>query len=79
MVYFEFAGHFLENCFYCYSRQIISVEANESLIPYELIKGESKTQNPEYCNSKSRPKPNKKNTKYSSVFRTKDFVPHKHK
>ena len=32
-----FGGHFLENCFYCYSQQIKFVVANESLIPYKLI------------------------------------------
>ena len=31
-------GHFLEECFYCYSRQIKSDVANESLVPYNLIK-----------------------------------------
>ena len=31
-------GHFLENCFYCYSQQIISTVANEPLIPYNLTK-----------------------------------------
>ena len=31
-------GHFLEDCFYCYSQQIKSAAANESLIPYNLIK-----------------------------------------
>ena len=32
------AGHFLENCFYCYSQQIVSVVANESLNAYNFIK-----------------------------------------
>ena len=31
-------GHFLENCFYCYSQQIKSAVANKSLIPYNRIK-----------------------------------------
>ena len=31
-------GHFLEDCFNCYLQQIKSVVANESLIPYNLIK-----------------------------------------
>ena len=31
-------GHFLEDCFYCYSQQIKSAVANESLIPHNLMK-----------------------------------------
>ena len=31
-------GHFLEECFYCYSQRIKSAVANKSLIPYNLIK-----------------------------------------
>ena len=31
-------GRFLEDCFYCYSQQIVSALANESLITYKLIK-----------------------------------------
>ena len=31
-------GHFLEDCFYCYSQQIKPAAANESLINYNLIK-----------------------------------------
>ena len=38
-------GHFLEDCFYCYFQQNISAAANESLIPYNLIKRAPKTQN----------------------------------
>ena len=30
-------GYFLEDCFYCYSQQLQSAVANESLIPYNLI------------------------------------------
>ena len=33
-------GHFLEECFYCYFRQIKSAGANESLVPYKHIKKE---------------------------------------
>ena len=29
---------FLEDCFYCYSQEIISTVANQSLIPYNLIR-----------------------------------------
>ena len=29
---------FLEDCFYCYSQEIISAVANQSLIPYNLIR-----------------------------------------
>ena len=36
-------GPFLEDCFYGYSQQIISDVANESLIPYNLIKGAPET------------------------------------
>ena len=32
-----FGGHLLEDCFHCYSKQIISASANEFLIPYNLI------------------------------------------
>ena len=31
-------GPFLQDCLYCYSRQIISAVTNESLIPYNLKK-----------------------------------------
>ena len=37
------AGCFLEDCFYCYSQQIISAVANESLIPYNLVKRAKQT------------------------------------
>ena len=37
-------GRFLEDCFYCYSQQIISAIANESLIPYNLMKRAPETQ-----------------------------------
>ena len=41
-------GRFLEDCFYCYSQQIISTAANVSLIPYNLMKviWDSVTPNP---------------------------------
>ena len=73
-------GHFLflEDCFYCYSQKIISDGANESLIPYKLIKKAPETQKSSYCNSECQPKPNQKNVRYSSVFRTKDLVPRKY-
>ena len=38
-------GRFLEDCFYCYYQQIIFAVANESLIPYNLTKRASETQN----------------------------------
>ena len=38
-------GRFLEECFYCYSQQIISDVVNVSLIPYNLIKRAPATQN----------------------------------
>ena len=37
-------GHFLEDCFYCYSKQIISAVAKESLTPYNLIQRAPETQ-----------------------------------
>ena len=72
-------GRFLEEFFYYYSQQIISAIANESLIPYNFIKRAPETQNLQYCNIECHPKPNQKSIKYSSVFRTNDFVPHKYK
>ena len=71
--------HFLEECFYCYFQQFISVVASESPIPYNLIKRAPKTQNLYHCNTECLPKLNQKHVKYSSVFRTKYFVPHKYK
>ena len=41
--------------------------ANESLIPYNLIKRAPEAQNPKYCNAKCHPKPNQKYIKYSSL------------
>ena len=38
-------GPFPEDYFYCYSQQIISVVANESLIPYNLTKRAPEIQN----------------------------------
>ena len=38
-------GHFLEDCFYCYSQQNISAVANESLVPYNFIQRAPETQN----------------------------------
>ena len=37
-------GRFLEDYFYCYSKQIISTVAKESLIPYNLIQNAPETQ-----------------------------------
>ena len=48
----------LEDCFYCYSQQIISTVANESIISYNLIKKAPKTQNLYCCTTKCQPKPN---------------------
>ena len=36
---------FLEDCFYGYSQQIVSAVANESLIPYRLIKRSKQIKN----------------------------------
>ena len=38
-------GRFLEDYFYCYSQQIISTIAKESLIPYNLTQRTSEIQN----------------------------------
>ena len=38
-------GCFLEDCFYCYSRHMISSVANESQIPYNIMKRAPETQN----------------------------------
>ena len=38
-------GRFLEDCFYCYSQQIISAVAKGSLISYNLIQKVPETQN----------------------------------
>ena len=35
-------GHFLEDCFYCYSQQTESAIANEALVSYGLIKRDNK-------------------------------------
>ena len=45
MVLICIGGRFLEDCFWCYSWQIVSVKANESLIPYNLINRTQETQN----------------------------------
>ena len=71
-------GRYLEDCFYCYFQQIISAVANEYLILYHLIKRAPETHSL-YCNTECPPKSNQKVVKYSSVLRTKDFVPRKYK
>ena len=42
---------FLEDCFYCYSQQIISTVAKESLISYNLRQRAPETQNLKCCNT----------------------------
>ena len=71
-------GRFLGACFYRYFQQIISGVANESLIPYNLIKRGPKTQNLSYCNTECLPKLNLKNTRYNLHFRAIDFSQHKY-
>ena len=39
------AGRFLQDCFYCYSQQITSAIANESLTSYNFIKIAPEAQN----------------------------------
>ena len=67
-------GGFLEECFCCYSQQIISAVPSEFLIPYNL---KNRTFNTVAPNSNSNQI--KKNVKYSLALRTKDFVLHKYK
>ena len=43
MLEISIGGRFLENCFYYYSQQIMHATANESLIPYNLVKREAET------------------------------------
>ena len=45
---------------------------------YNLTKKAQETQNFLSRNTECHPKPNEINIKYSSAFRTKDFVPHKY-
>ena len=45
-------GRFLESFFYCYSQQILSAVAKESLILYNLRQRAPETQNFEYYNTK---------------------------
>ena len=37
-------GRFLEDSFYCYSKNIISAVAKESLIPYNIVQRPPETQ-----------------------------------
>ena len=55
-------GRFLEDCFYCYSQQIISAVANESLIPYNLIKEHQKHRTFNTVTPNATPNQIKKNT-----------------
>ena len=48
-------GPSIEDCFYCYSKQIISAVANKSPIPYNPIK-----KAPEPFYTECQPKPNTK-------------------
>ena len=50
----------MEDSFYCQPQQIISDVANESLIPYNLVKRAPETYNLQHCNTECQPKPNKK-------------------
>ena len=52
-------GRFTEDSFYCYFQQK-SAAANESVIPYNLIKRAPELQNLQYCNTEYHPKPNQK-------------------
>ena len=61
-------GRFVGDCFYCNSQQIIYAVANESLIPYNIIKRAPETQSLKYCNTKCQPKANKRNCKIQLSF-----------
>ena len=64
-------GRFLlEDYLVVIPQQIISATANQSLIPYNLIKRAPETQNVKYCNTECQPKPNQ-NVKYISVLEHK--------
>ena len=52
-------GRFTEDNFYCYFQQK-SAAANESVIPYNLIKRAPELQNLQYRNTEYHPKPNQK-------------------
>ena len=52
----------------CYSQQIISATAKESLIPYNRTQRAPETQNLSYCNTECNVKPNQKNVKLGSAF-----------
>ena len=72
------AGHFLWDSFYCYSQQFISAVPNEFLILNNLKKEHQKHVTFNTVTPNANPNQSKKNIKYSSVFRTKDFAPHKY-
>ena len=60
---------FTEECFYCYSQQIIPIVAKESLISHNLTKRAPEIHNFSYCNTIYYPKPSQ--TKRGSVFELK--------
>ena len=60
-------GHFLEDCFYCYSQQIISVVAKESLIPNNFIQRAPKNTEPSKLWHRVTPQTKSKNVKYGST------------
>ena len=66
-------GRFFEGCFYYYSQQILSAAANESLIPYNLLKKVPKNITFNTATPNATRKEIKENIKYSSAFRTKDL------
>ena len=70
---------FQRTVFITIPKKNVTAVANESLVPYKLIKRAPERQNLQYCNTECRPKPNKKKMKCSLVFRARDFVPHKYK
>ena len=55
IVFEIYIGCFLEDCFYCYSKEIKSAAAKESLIPYNLTQRVLEKQNLYYCNLNGNP------------------------
>ena len=64
-------GGSLEDCFYCYSQQIISAIPRESLIPYNLIQRAAQTQNLKCYNTECHPKPNQTNVNTAQFLEQK--------
>ena len=66
-------GRFLDDCFYCYSKQIISALAIEFLSPNDYIKENQKQRTFNTVTPNVSPNQIRKKLKYSSVFENKKF------